>query len=79
MINNLIKNTLILILTLSITSCLKDEDLVCNETVTGYYLETYTEGYYYGYGQYTVFTIDNYGYTYTYTDATKIPSVGICW
>ena len=43
---NLIK-TLILTITMSLllTSCTEDDPLTCYETVTGYYLETYYQGY----------------------------------
>ena len=75
-----IKFILLLVITSFImTSCMEDELITCNEEVTGYYLETYYQGYSYGYSQYTVFTIDDYGYTYTYTDATNVPYLGKCW
>ena len=88
-----IKKILIVALLLSVVSCEKDDDpqpstttttyvQTCTRTVTSYYLEPYSGyngGYYTGYGQYTVVTVDPYGYYYTYYDATIIPYVGMCW
>lgn len=80
MFRNIIYKTIIFLgLSLLSTSCIEDDPLTCYETVTGYYLETDYQGYYSGCCQYTVFTVDNYGNSYTYTDATIIPSVGMCW
>jgi hypothetical protein len=81
---------ILLLLTLCIVSCEKDDDpqpttvyvQSCTRTVTSYYSEPYSGyngGYFTGYGQYTVTTIDNNGFYYTYYDATIIPYVGMCW
>ncbi len=54
----------------------------CSETVTSWYLEPYSgynAGIYVGYGQYNVTTVNAYGFYTTYTDATRIPYVGMCW
>ena len=69
---------LISLLTMTV-SCSKEDLINCNQTVTSYYLEPYYDGYFYGYNQYTVFTVDSYGYTYTYVDTTKVPFIGMCW
>lgn len=87
---SIFKVLLITVMLLGITSCEKDDDpqpsstvyVVCTRTVTSYYLEPYSGyngGYYTGYGQYTVVTVDNYGYYLTFYDATIIPHVGMCW
>ncbi|MCP4520937.1 MAG: hypothetical protein GY827_04465 [Cytophagales bacterium] len=78
---NLIKLLMILGIVF-LTSCYDDDDVygtTCTQTVTSYYSESYYGGIYSGYGQYTVTVVDSYGYYYTYTDATRIPYIGMCW
>jgi hypothetical protein len=80
MFKKIIYKTIIFLgLSLLLTSCTEDDPLTCYETVTGYYLETYYQGYYSGCCQYTVFTVDSYGTGYTYVDATNTPYIGMCW